>query len=108
MDYFWEHNWLHVDTLKEDFAEMQRLADDGDYDALADRIAILCYNYMGNQLDKLNRTFSITSGSTYSISIPHGIDLDDLLAAANKHGASHSPDEGNNNLVHFFTFVYRP
>ena len=101
-------NLLHVDTLMEDFAEMQRLANAGDYDALADHIAMLCYNYMGNQLDKLNRTFSITSGSTYSISIPHGIDLDDLLAAADKHGASYSPDEGNNNQGHFFTFVYRP
>ena len=105
---FLKHNLLHVDTLKDDFAEMQRLADDGDYDALADHIAMLCYNYMGNRLDKKTRTFSITSGKTYSISIPHRIHLDDLLAAANKHGATYFPDEGNNNQGHFFTLNYCP
>lgn len=107
MDYL-KYNLLHVDTLGADFAEMQKLANDGDYDGLADHIAMLCYNYMGNRLDMMSdtHTFTITSGKVYSVNIPSQIHPNDLIAAAIKHGADYYP-EGSFLQGKFFTCQYR-
>ena len=94
--------------MEETFKELQKFADDGDFNALADEIAILCYNYVGNRLDMLSEshTFSITSGEKYSITIPPTINAWDLISAAIKHGAAYFPEQSFLQGK-FFTFQYR-